>query len=642
MKKFFLLSADDLNFLKMASSPYLPPEQSDWKFQCKQGFYIPKDVSLLNQDNAMWFKKQAEVLGAQNQAAFDPNLSLLSLYSKTHIFIPMNDLAQQVLENFKLPYMLFTELLSENQLMQTIIEGKSLPKQWLANVDYKKMNLSENWPAYHFSDIGLILFHSIQVAYALAKFLAPIAEEVVCLNNTAEIHNYHPMDVKVLPCIWKEILGDRLSTIEYNQPDPFVAYNSDKLDYSIMQDSMVVATLASTYERFIPFAKMLESVTKNRNIVLGLTLRTFMTNPFVESIISEKNCFERLHVTMLPSPGNADMGLKDDIYKHCEASLSNFFENKSILKLSANYYANLFAQKEQAYQALLAVWQKHTPAACFADFNNGASAAIPLLVAKALNIPSVGLPHAFFPGVFDKLYTPPADQYIVPNKLHEAVLEEKLIQSNKVVSFPHLNLDNEYFLENNTGIAKQEKKFCILILLAHTLSNAPLVVAPPQTEWIKAINAVPKIFEDKVEIKVKMHPRFHAHAVCQRAGVRPSQILPLDSNLDKAFESADLAVMCNYIGAPALHAMTKGVPVLYCFTESRLGTILSKTLLQVIKTGHLAPNPPKVWKELSELILNKEKREQIIRQQNVFVKTQLSPTRVDFEAWINEEVLRKK
>jgi hypothetical protein len=106
--------------------------------------------------------------------------------------------------------------------------------------------------------------------------------------------------------------------------------------------------------------------------------------------------------------------------------------------------------------------------------------------------------------------------------------------------------------------------------------------------------------------------------------------------MDEALTHADLAISCEYVGAPLLHAYSAGVPAALCLSRTSLE--LDKpadSLVKLIQPRYLCTEPEHFWRDMIPLLCNEQKRRQLVAEQIAFARQWLTAASSDWTGWLN-------
>lgn len=199
-----------------------------------------------------------------------------------------------------------------------------------------------------------------------------------------------------------------------------------------------------------------------------------------------------------------------------------------------------------------------------------AESQIPALTTSKLGILSICLPHSI--GVYRKI------------KLHsEIVLANfKLDQtghilsgrsSNKISMCRDLGVTNEYPIKKEEQNLKAKNKTNVLILMGetgHTGDIFPCRNRIYQINGIKDLSSLKKEFSSVLKLKIKLHPWINDKDLIK--AFEPEllkDVLPSNSDLEDALNSADFVIAVNYQGVAILHSYFHEKPVfLYWCNET--------------------------------------------------------------------------
>ena len=202
---------------------------------------------------------------------------------------------------------------------------------------------------------------------------------------------------------------------------------------------------------------------------------------------------------------------------------------------------------------------------------------IPFLIAKKLNIPTISLPHGvlFAPTQREDEYA--VDFFLSPTRVQEKTLQE-LFPQTRFITTPLVALDMEYPTFRKES---NDRMTVVVIVGTSLLAGGPIVPYFSQRKQIDALKAFSALEEDDEEgIRVcfKMHPGFPETSLFRLAGVTESQVLPADTDLFSFTPEKTVFVLLNYLGVPAFHALSLGIPVVIVKNSETLGHGLTAKL----------------------------------------------------------------
>ncbi len=644
-KKFFAFSSLDFDFLQTAVSPYPPPSEGNWDFVQHGSVFIPNDISATDPASADWIKqKEQHIKHFQSTGVFSPKDNFLSSFLKEYTFIAMNNHACSVAQQCNLPYVTPDYFFSEDEFSKVKVKSHLMLKKISKGIDPLKMNWSANWIAYHANFIRFLL-DAYCFAEAIAEAFNNSDNELLCLCDVNANFGNHLPD-NFAPNIWKSLLpGVRIIAYsKKSKPDQVIS--TQHIDYSKMKGAVIVCSTGPISYRFYPMILSLEEQI-NKNIIIALTERSYVPSELsLKMLNNEKLSLSNANFTILPYPElyKPEEHVESQLY--CKKQLHSLFGWKDdISESGSRYITRFFTGIESVYKQLIQIWQNYPPLLCMAECNVAAENAVPLITAQRLGIPTIGLPHSYALGVRIPEGLVPCDKYMVTNYSSELSVKKIMGSQAQVTSFPQVNMDNEYPADNSDHLWGANSEKCnILVILTSSIMGTPLVINKHRhslLEWLAEINNVPQQMKDKISVKVKLHPRFTDFSICKAANIKIDQILPPNSELGGVLKNTNIAITCNYLGAPSAHAARMGVPVIHCFSPSELhhAKILD-SYFPLIKTGCLVTEHKKIWSNIYKLINDAEYRNSIIQEQLAYTRTFLMPTRNDFIEWVESAMGR--
>jgi len=99
----------------------------------------------------------------------------------------------------------------------------------------------------------------------------------------------------------------------------------------------------------------------------------------------------------------------------------------------------------------------------------------------------------------------------------------------------------------------------------------PLITTKAQLEALRIVASPPKDIEAKVDIHLKIHPRYSDLGIITAASPDLlSKLLPPESDLKQLLDETDLFIATNYMGSALVPVLLAGKPVIYFLTESEV------------------------------------------------------------------------
>lgn len=94
-----------------------------------------------------------------------------------------------------------------------------------------------------------------------------------------------------------------------------------------------------------------------------------------------------------------------------------------------------------------------------------------------------------------------------------------------------------------------------------------LVGLRAQFTALNALVAPPDDLGNRVELRVKTHPKFRDMGMIRAVGpALLDKLMPAESDLHTALEESDVVVAINYYGSALIHAFRAGLPVIHFLT----------------------------------------------------------------------------
>ena len=197
---------------------------------------------------------------------------------------------------------------------------------------------------------------------------------------------------------------------------------------------------------------------------------------------------------------------------------------------------------------------------------------LPALAASKLGIPSISFPHSI--GVYRKIKIHSEfmlAQYDIDQNGH--VLSGR--EPNKIIMCRDLGITNEYPIKKDGQILKDKNKTNALILMGetgHADDIFPTRNRMYQISGIKDLSSLKKEFSSVLELKIKLHPWINDKDLIK--AFEPEllkDVLPNNSNLEDALDSADFVIAVNYQGVAILHSYLREKPVLLYWCNEGIG-----------------------------------------------------------------------
>jgi len=631
MKKYVAFSGSDLDFMLNAALPHALPEQEDCRFKKVRHGYVPEDFSLMDKTAALWMQRYIE---AKNKilhgAVAETNTfpTLLRELRIDHTFLPLDNRALCfVLEN-RLPFEVPTDWLTEQKFYDAPRRACSLLRAWLAKYDARDFGWLENW--FEFDKFSF--FYLLQAAVTAESLIPLFAQRacrlvVFCRDTPSVLPTMSATEVP--QTIWKAALPGITRTITYPAAPNFEPglEGVENQDYSIMQDAVTLAL----YENHFPrHNKIIAATLRQSNRPVALALLHCRGN----SILSRKALLGQAPVNdcptvVIPSFAGTQHEFSTTVRQEFQNSMQGFFPFSEHLDfMFTDFAATRFYNLETTYSNLYLLWQKHRPALCIAENLTYGEQCIPLLVARALDVPSVSIPHGSMqaPG---GLQAVPATAHCFCTPLQRSEWKSYVEDDEECLCLQEFDMNNSYSASSSIQYYFPENKKIILVVLGATMWDTPLlqnIYMPHMENWLSAMNTPPDDLRDKFLVFYKLHPGFTDYGLMKRAGINDKYVLPKDSSLSDLLPHIDLLVPCEYISSPSLIGFENNIPVLHCIDKHAISDEnISNSRRLVAQFGKLITSPKNFWDAVRELHGSASAREIVLARQQAFLKEFIYP-----------------
>lgn len=214
-------------------------------------------------------------------------------------------------------------------------------------------------------------------------------------------------------------------------------------------------------------------------------------------------------------------------------------------------------------------WESQRPRAVFSSAVEDGRFRLVVATAKAKGIRTIGVPHGGMVGTPGYCVTPVVDELLYSTKLQKAAFERSGFPDSHMHACRGLVAPNEYPVMRTQAFSARGR-LRVLALTDTTDEGTNLVKLVGLRAQFTALNALvapPDDLVNRVELRVKTHPKFRDMGMIRAVGpALLDKLMPAESDLHTALEESDVVVAINYYGSALIHAFRAGLPVIQFLT----------------------------------------------------------------------------
>ena len=196
------------------------------------------------------------------------------------------------------------------------------------------------------------------------------------------------------------------------------------------------------------------------------------------------------------------------------------------------------------------------------------------VAAHRLGIPTALIPHGGVQGFPRSLAKLLLTDYVIYEGEHQRRTFEKAGALPSVLRGCRTILGRNEYPTRTLQMGLPKGKLRVVALLnpvADGQNLIPLITTKAQLEALRIVASPPKDIEAKVDIHLKIHPRYSDLGIITAASPDLlSRLLPPESDLKQLLDETDLFIATNYMGSALVPVLLAGKPVIYFLTESEV------------------------------------------------------------------------
>ena len=295
---------------------------------------------------------------------------------------------------------------------------------------------------------------------------------------------------------------------------------------------------------------------------------------------------------------------------------------------------------ERTYGFWRSLWDRVRPAAVLCSSLEDATILTPVAAAKRLGIRTCSLPHG---GIHLCHGRPIVDYAFCGNSPQRRLYEDLSVPASRLIASRDLVAPSEYRSARQETLA-ENRKLRLLALTDTTDLGANLMKWLSLSSQFIALNALaspPREMADKVELVVKVHPRYSDLDIISAVSPKLlARVLPPDSDLHTAVGECDLVVAVNYWGSALIHVLMAGKPVVYLLTESDPLVHKVRSLFGLFQDGTtVVRTPEEFWSLIHAFMTDPAVAASMCEKSRSFAEAQLDYSRFPGVAEAVEQLL---
>ncbi len=635
MTKYAAFSHSDIPFLNQAFVPDDMPLRSLEHFVRVDDLYVPEE-SL------------KESLRQDTPTARPANWRLLlDILRESHFFLPLDGTSAACAAQWGVRFKLPADLLTPDEFYTASGEGNDKFLAWLDKADARNLGWSENWFA-HDGQSFHFMFRAAHLAAGLAPVFAKEAEELICIGRTPP--SLYPVFSHngLAQSIWSKALPGLVRQYRYSadpQQDPPPLEGCDKQDYGAMEDAFVFCLFEGLLYRH---RHLLNAVRKQsqRRLVLALTEDT-PARPYSSPILQGQLNIPGYHALVMPAPSGAAQRFSPTVVRLLRQSIEEYFPQTQDADV---FFTEIAASRlytvERMYSNITELWRKYPPTLCVGENTLIGEYSVPLVAARALNIPGVSLPHATLDWPHLKRGVPAVSR-LCSTPAEVGAWNQARENKEEVVCFAEVDMEASYIHTPQAAFRLPRHRQIMLVIL-----GVPLLVTMPMTynlhppalqTWLTVFNKVPEALRSTMHVIYKLHPGAGECIIMASSGIPSENVVPNDTPLRDILPHVNLVVSCEYISSPSIVAMKRSIPVIHCLEEVALKSFFySPALRSVAKSGKLLHSPDDFWPYASSVLTDGPERAAHVSRQHEFLQRHIQPTSRGVASYLEQVVHRHK
>lgn len=312
-----------------------------------------------------------------------------------------------------------------------------------------------------------------------------------------------------------------------------------------------------------------------------------------------------------PQPVVTDPALGSHFLRGCSATLAAaagqpWQRPLAVLPGHFNHYCSRrWPALVAGLRAWTTLWRRARPAAVLVSSLADAESQLPAAAARLAGIPTFSLPHG---GVQSTNDLPSIDHILCTAKTQEAAWLRGGIPAARLAACRSL-LGEPTGRPAVTGTPPGGSSWRILALTQSVGAKGcltPTISIPAQREALRALDTPPPDLEERLSLRIKVHPWADDLALYSSIGPRlAGRILPLDTPLQEALEEADLVLAVNYYGTALMYALRQGKGVLHFWTDPLFGHDRHFAQAAIfLPAGRLVRTGEELWTAARDFFLN--------------------------------------